>query len=122
MASSLTQDKHICPPGHPRRAGQAGPYELRTAVEGVSELFEYRINALSREGNIDFDSLLGRNCTVTFNTQGSGKRFFDGILAEAQWLGPTPGEQQGGRRARLQPCPAAVAMAAVVSAQLPDLP
>ena len=63
-------------------------------VEGVSELFEYRIDALSREGNIDFDSMLGRNCTLTFNTQGGGKRFFDGILAEAHWLGPTPGSSK----------------------------
>ena len=93
MASLLRQDKHIArldTPGGKDKLVLTS-FELS---EGVSELFEYRIDALSREGNIDFDAMLGRNCTVTFNTQGRGKRFFDGILAEAQWLGPTPGDRK----------------------------
>ena len=93
MASSLTQDKHISrldtPGGQDKLVLTA--FELS---EGISELFEYRISALSREGNIDFDSMLGRNGTVTFNTQDSGKRFFDGIITEAQWLGPTSGSRK----------------------------
>jgi type VI secretion system secreted protein VgrG len=88
MASSLRQDKHIARLDTP---GGQDKLVLTSfeCVEGVSELFEYRIDALSREGNIDFDPMLGRNCTITFNTQDGGKRFFDGILAEARWLGPT---------------------------------
>ena len=91
--AALAQDKHIA-----RLDTPAGKDKLVLTsfecVEGVSELFEYRVNALSREGNIDFDKILGRNCTVTFNTIDGGKRFFDGILAEAQWLGPTPGDHK----------------------------
>ena len=93
MASSLTQDKHIARLDTPGARDRLVLTSFE-CVEGVSELFEYRIDALSREGNIDFDSMLGRNCTLTFNTQGGGKRFFDGILAEAQWLGPTPGSSK----------------------------
>ena len=32
--------------------------------EGVSELFEWRIEALSSDGDIDFDKLLGMNSTL----------------------------------------------------------
>ena len=93
MASSLRQDKHLARLDTP---GERDRLVLTSfeCIEGASELFEYRINALSRESNIDFDSMLGRNCTVTFNTQGGGKRFFDGMLAEAQWLGPTSGSSK----------------------------
>jgi type VI secretion system secreted protein VgrG len=57
------------------------------ATEGVSEPFEIRIEALSTDPNLDFNGGIGRNCTVDFNVIGQGKRYFDGILAEAQWLG-----------------------------------
>lgn len=93
MASSLRQDKNIArldTPGARDKLVLTG-FEC---VEGISELFEYRIDALSEERNIDFDPMLGRNCTVTFKTQDGGKRFFDGILAEAQWLGPVTGDKQ----------------------------
>ena len=55
--------------------------------EGVSELFEWRIEALSVDGDIDFDKLLGMNLTLTISGTAGGKRKFDGILTEAQWLG-----------------------------------
>ena len=56
------------------------------ANEGLSELFEYRIEALSEEADINFDRAIGRACTVKINTYGS-EREFNGILVEAQWLG-----------------------------------
>jgi type VI secretion system secreted protein VgrG len=55
--------------------------------EGVSELFEWRIEALSSDGDIDFDKLLGMNSTLTIHGTSGGKRKFDGIVTEAQWLG-----------------------------------
>ena len=55
--------------------------------EGISELFEYRIEALSEEDNLDFDQAIGQHCTLTFRTYNRGQRLFDGILVEAQWLG-----------------------------------
>ncbi len=55
--------------------------------EGLSELFEYRIEGLSSDENINFDDAIGKNCTLVMNTIGGGERCFDGILVEAQWLG-----------------------------------
>lgn len=55
--------------------------------EGVSELFEYRIEALSKRNDVDFDELLGKNVTLTIKAEDGRERHFDGILAEAQWVG-----------------------------------
>jgi type VI secretion system secreted protein VgrG len=55
--------------------------------EGLSELFEYRLEALSLDGKLDFDQGIGQHCTVTFRTHGGRERHFDGILSEAQSLG-----------------------------------
>jgi len=41
-------------------------------VEGLSELFEYRIEAVSLKEDIDFDGAIGQNCSVTLKTYGSG--------------------------------------------------
>jgi type VI secretion system secreted protein VgrG len=66
-----------------------GPDELVIvrfdATEGLSELFEYRIEALSAR-DIDFDSILGQQCSVKISTYGLD-RHFSGILVEAQWTG-----------------------------------
>lgn len=56
------------------------------ATEGLSELFEYRIEAISLKEDIDFDDAIGQNCSVTLKTYGS-ERHFNGVLVEAQWLG-----------------------------------
>lgn len=56
-------------------------------VEGVSEPFEYRIEALSSRENIDFDGAIGKHCTLVMNTIDNRKRYFDGILTEVQWMG-----------------------------------
>ena len=55
--------------------------------EGLSELFEYRIEALSMEGDVDFDAAIGKNLTLTIHGTAGGTRKFDGILTETQWLG-----------------------------------
>ncbi len=56
------------------------------AIEGVSELFEYRIEALSEDGNIDFDVALGANCSVKFKNYDGPPRDFSGVLVETEWL------------------------------------
>lgn len=55
-------------------------------TEGISELLEYRIEALSEQAAINFDAAIGDHCTVTLDSYGN-KRYFDGILVEAQWIG-----------------------------------
>jgi type VI secretion system secreted protein VgrG len=55
-------------------------------TEGISELLEYRIEALSEQAGINFDGAIGDHCTVTLESYGN-KRYFDGILVEAQWIG-----------------------------------
>jgi len=57
------------------------------AHEGLSELFEFTIEALSHEENIDFDPAIGTNCCVKINSAAGIKRYFNGVLAEAEWTG-----------------------------------
>jgi type VI secretion system secreted protein VgrG len=56
------------------------------AVEGLGELFEIHIDALSEQANIDFDKAIGRSCTVRLDAYKGKRRFFDGILTRAQWV------------------------------------
>lgn len=55
--------------------------------EGVSTLFEYRIEALSTDDRINFDDAIGRNCSLLIKSANGEQRIFDGILTETQWLG-----------------------------------
>ena len=85
MGQVLTQDTRLC--------------ELKTPLgedvlvfvgfegsEGLSELFEYRIECLSEDADLDFDRAIGRQCTLTIKLH-EKEREFSGILTEAQWLG-----------------------------------
>lgn len=56
-------------------------------TEKLSNLFEFSIDALSAERDIDFDAAIGRNCSVSLEIFDTS-RVFNGILVEAQWLGP----------------------------------
>jgi type VI secretion system secreted protein VgrG len=58
-----------------------------SGTEGLGELFEFQVDALSEEKNIDFDDVLGQPCTVTLKTYKGAERFFCGVLAQAQWAG-----------------------------------
>jgi type VI secretion system secreted protein VgrG len=86
MASQLSQDDRIAALKTP--LGENVLVVTRfDAGEGLSELFEYRIEALSDRPDIDFDSLIGQHCTLKFRTRGRDERIFDGVLAEGQRLG-----------------------------------
>ncbi|AGT11150.1 type VI secretion system Vgr family protein [Paracoccus aminophilus] len=52
----------------------------------LSELFEYRVEALSAERDLDFDSLMGTHASVTIEGR-EGARHFDGIVTQARWIG-----------------------------------
>ena len=56
-------------------------------AEKLSQNFEFRIEALSTQENYDFNSLLGRNCCVSLQTDDSLTRYFNGVLVEAYWTG-----------------------------------
>jgi type VI secretion system secreted protein VgrG len=55
-------------------------------VEGLGELFEFRIDALSQDGKIDFDKAIGRSCTVRLKADQGKIRIFNGVLTQAQWV------------------------------------
>lgn len=86
MADSLSQDERI--------GSLATPLGKDVLVlgrfdgnEGLGELFEYRIEALSTQANIDFNSLIGLNLSVHLNTSDNVGRDFSGVLVEARWTG-----------------------------------
>jgi type VI secretion system secreted protein VgrG len=58
-----------------------------SADEGLGELFEFHVEALSEQENLDFDRALGQSCTVKLKTYQDKERFFCGILTHADWVG-----------------------------------
>lgn len=56
-------------------------------TEGLGELFEYHIETLSKQENIDFDKALGQGCTLKVHAYEGKIRTFHAILVEAQWIG-----------------------------------
>ena len=58
-----------------------------SAIEGLSELFEFRIEAVSIQGGLDFASALGLGSSVELLTQDGQKRYFHGVMTEARWAG-----------------------------------
>jgi type VI secretion system secreted protein VgrG len=86
MASTLSQDTRLASLRTP-----LGPDELAITRldghEGLSELFEFKVEAVSETANLDFDKAIGRNAVVTVTAQDDKKRRFNGVLVEARWLG-----------------------------------
>jgi type VI secretion system secreted protein VgrG len=86
MADDLKQDRRIAilstPLGKDRLvlSGFDG-------VEGLSELFEFRIEASSADDSIDFDRILGLQCSVSMSFYGAPDRHFSGVAVEAQAIG-----------------------------------
>ncbi|MEL7182965.1 MAG: type VI secretion system tip protein TssI/VgrG [Pseudomonadota bacterium] len=56
-------------------------------TDHMNGLFDYRVEALSTQQNINFDDLIGTHATVEVETQANGARYFDGIVTQAQWAG-----------------------------------
>ncbi|MGI9356106.1 MAG: contractile injection system protein, VgrG/Pvc8 family, partial [Rhizobiaceae bacterium] len=55
--------------------------------EAISELFEYRVEALSVDPDVDFNAAINANCSLEFITHSGEKRYFDGICTEALTTG-----------------------------------
>lgn len=56
-------------------------------TEGLSEIFDFRIEALSETENLNFDKAIGEKFSVTINAAGGADRQFNGLLVEANWGG-----------------------------------
>lgn len=90
MPSTFIQDNRIAKLTTP--LGKDVLSLLRFEVsEGINENFEIRIQAISDKSNIDFNPVIGKHCSLTINSINTGERYFDGLLAEAQWLGVRDG-------------------------------
>ena len=85
MGQVLTQDTRICELTTPL-GKDVLVFASLEATEGLSELFEYHIDCLSEEADIDFDKAIGQQCTLKIKMYGK-EREFSGILVEARWLG-----------------------------------
>ena len=57
------------------------------ASEGLSELFEFNVEALSEEENINFDKAIGRACTIKQMTYDDKIRYYNGILTATRRIG-----------------------------------
>jgi type VI secretion system secreted protein VgrG len=57
------------------------------AVEALSELFEFRVEAVSLQANLDFNSALGLGCAITLKTVDNLERYFNGVMTEAHSAG-----------------------------------
>jgi type VI secretion system secreted protein VgrG len=85
MGQALTQDTRICELKTP--LGKDVLVFVRLdASEGLSELFEFRIDCLGEDADINFDAAIGQQCTLKIKSHDK-EREFSGILVEAQWLG-----------------------------------
>ena len=72
-------------PHHAARQGRALLVRF-DGPEGLSEVFEFSVEAISEQEIIDFDKAIGQQCTVKISNFGR-VREFTGILVEAQWMG-----------------------------------
>jgi type VI secretion system secreted protein VgrG len=87
MATKLAQDPRIS-----AFSSSLGQDVLAIAsfegTEGLSELFEYRLDAVSEDADINFDSVIGTKCGLHIYSQHEGvKRFFNGVLVAAKFSG-----------------------------------
>lgn len=72
-----------------RAAFESGLGEDKLAItrfdgtEEMSELFQFKVEAVSSDKNIDFNQVLGTKCKIRINTTDGRKRYFNGFLVEA---------------------------------------
>ena len=57
------------------------------ATESLSELFDFRIQAVSLKPDINFNSALGQRCTVALQVGDETYRYFNGVFTEVRWTG-----------------------------------
>ena len=55
--------------------------------ESLGRLFEFQLDLLSLDANIELDSLLGTNATVRYQQPKGGTRYFNGFVSEFRYVG-----------------------------------
>jgi len=55
------------------------------AREALSELFDFQIVAVSESADVDFDALIGQPASVYVDADGSGERWYHGLITEGEW-------------------------------------
>lgn len=56
-------------------------------TEALSELYEFRVEALTSEAAIDTDAVIGHPVHVALGVEGGGTRHFHGLCTDIRWLG-----------------------------------
>jgi len=73
-----------------------GPKELfarrNDVEEGISELFTFRVEAISADENVDFDDAIGHNATFCAKTPRGMEQHFDSILNIRYHLAEPPAD------------------------------
>lgn len=67
-------------------------FKSMSASEGMSQLFEYELELLSKQSDIDLNDMLGQSVTVLLKTdipaaQGGKDRFFNGLVSRFSYVG-----------------------------------
>ena len=57
------------------------------ADEALSELFTYKVDAISKTENADLQSIMSEKCSIKFTLKNKNERVLNGTLVDAQWLG-----------------------------------
>ena len=57
------------------------------AIEALSELFTYNVEATSETENADLQGMMSEKCSVKFTLKNGSERVLNGTLVDAQWLG-----------------------------------
>jgi len=55
--------------------------------EAISDDFEIRLEVVSQQEDLDFDRAIATHMTVKVTTNNGDTRYFDGLLADARWMG-----------------------------------
>ena len=58
-----------------------------TGQDGINQLYEYRVEAVSMTAEIDLTQLIGTHAHVAFHSKTRAPRMYDGIIAEAETRG-----------------------------------
>lgn len=85
MASPYTQDKRIASFSTPLGKDVLVLRKFH-GTEGMNELFEFRVEAVTTERHLNFDRAVGDHCTLSARTAAGGARYFNGMLTEVQLL------------------------------------